>query len=183
MVDAVEQVRKRLLLATSALQTAKVPHAVIGGNAVAAWVATVDAAAVRNTQDVDILIRRSDLPATRAALEAAGFVYRHAASLDLFLDSATASPRSAIHIVFADETVRPNEPAPYPAVTESTDLGGFTVINLDALVRIKLTAFRLKDQVHLQDLIGIGLVDATWLPKLPAVLAERLRTLIDNPNA
>jgi hypothetical protein len=34
---------------------------VAGGNAVAAWVATVDPSAVRNTQDVDILLRRADL--------------------------------------------------------------------------------------------------------------------------
>jgi hypothetical protein len=36
------------------------------------------------------------------------------------------------------------------------------VLALDALVRIKLTAFRDKDRVHLRDLI-----DATWLMRLP----------------
>ena len=44
-----------------------VPYAVAGGNAVAAWVSRVDEAAVRNTQDVDILLRRSDLSAAIAA--------------------------------------------------------------------------------------------------------------------
>ena len=55
MVRAVEKVRERLHRAASALEAAGIPYAVVGGNAVAAWVATVDEAAVRNTQDVDLL--------------------------------------------------------------------------------------------------------------------------------
>ena len=35
--------------------------------------------------DVDILIRRADLSAVKAALEGAGFTYRHSAELDVFL--------------------------------------------------------------------------------------------------
>jgi hypothetical protein len=81
MIRAVEKVRERLLRAARALEEAKVPYAVVGGNAVAAWVARVDEAAVRNTRDVDILLRRPDLAAARQALEAAGFVYRKASSL------------------------------------------------------------------------------------------------------
>jgi hypothetical protein len=182
MVDAVEQVRQRLLRASAALRGAGVPHSVVGGNAVAAWVATIDQAAVRNTQDVDILIRRSDLPAARAALEAAGFHYRRAASLDLFLDTPDASPRQAVHLVYADEIIRPGEPVPSPGVEESTDLGAFRVINLDALVRIKLTAFRDKDRTHLRDLIEVGLVDQSWTSGLPAPLAARLQSLLDTPD-
>ncbi|HEY4262062.1 MAG TPA: hypothetical protein VGM98_17970, partial [Schlesneria sp.] len=56
MVQAVEKVRERLLRTARALDAARVPYAIIGGNAVAAWVATVDEAAVRNTRDVDILL-------------------------------------------------------------------------------------------------------------------------------
>ena len=73
MVRAVEMVRERLLRAAGALESAGVPHAVVGGNAVAAWVARVDEAAVRNTPDVDILIRRNDLDAASVALAAVGF--------------------------------------------------------------------------------------------------------------
>jgi hypothetical protein len=58
MVLAVELVRERLKRATSALEAAQVPYAVIGGNAVAAWVSRVDPEAARNTADVDILIDR-----------------------------------------------------------------------------------------------------------------------------
>src|SRR5881227_2830916 len=104
-VNAVEKVRERLLRATAALEAAKVPYAVAGGNAVALWVSRVDEAAVRNTQDVDILIRRADLPAARAALEKTGFIYRHMAGMDVFLDGPGAKARNAVHIVFAGEKV------------------------------------------------------------------------------
>ena len=72
MVEAVQAVRERALRATAALERAGIPYAMAGGNAVAAWVARVDRAAVRNTQDVDILVRRSDLAAVTTALEGAG---------------------------------------------------------------------------------------------------------------
>jgi hypothetical protein len=182
MENAVEKVRQRLERAAGALNAGGVPYAVAGGNAVAAWVATVDKAAVRNTQDVDILIRRSDLASARAALEAAGFVYRRAAGLDLFLDDATASPRSAVHVIFAGEFVRTGEPAPNPDVTDSRDLGAFTVLDLAALVRVKLTAYRRKHQVHLLDLIGVGLIDQVWTTRLPPVLATRHQQLLDTPD-
>lgn len=182
MVDVVEQVRGRLLRATEALHRAGITHAVIGDCAVAAWVATVDQGAVRNTQDVDILIQRGDLPQARAALESAGFHYRRAASLDLFLDAPDASPHRAVHLVYADEIIKPGEPAPSPGVGEWTDLGSFRVINLDALVRIKLTAFRDKDRTHLRDLIEVGLIDQSWTATLPPELAARLQSLLDTPD-
>lgn len=177
-----EKVRQRLLRAAAALESAGVPYAVAGGNAVALWVSRVEEAAVRNTQDVDILIRRDDLPAARAALEAAGFIYRHAAGMDIFLDGPSAKPRDAVNIVFANEKVRPHEPAANPDVSESEKAEHFRVLTLEAVVRIKLTAFRRKDQVHLIDFIDVGLVDRTWLGRLPPPLAERLKELLDNPE-
>src|SRR5271167_3230426 len=74
MERAVAKVRERLLRATAALNQAGVPYAVVGGNAVASWVATIDEGAVRNTRDIDFLVRRSDLPRITAAMEQAGFV-------------------------------------------------------------------------------------------------------------
>lgn len=182
MVDAVELVRQRLLRAATALKDAGVEYAVAGGNAVAAWVATVDRAAVRNTQDVDVMVRRKSFDDAKTALESAGFVYRRAAGIDLFLDHADASPRDAVHIIFSGEQVRPGEPAPNPDVGESVDMGSFRVLSLEALVRIKLTAFRRKDQVHLLDMLGVGLIDASWMTRLPPPLASRLQELIDSPD-
>ncbi len=182
MVDAVGQVDSRLWRASPALRSAGLAHAFTGDRAVAAWVATVDRAAVRNTQDVDVMIRRGDLNAAKAALEGAGFVYRRAAGLDLFLDSAEASARDAVHVIYAGELVRAGEPSPNPDVSESKEVGSFRVLSLEALVRIKLTAFRRKDQVHLMDLLGVGLIDPSWTTRLGPVLGARLQQLIDTPD-
>ena len=54
---AAEKVKERLRRATLALDAADVPYAVVGGNAVAEWVARIDEEAVRNTRDVDLLVR------------------------------------------------------------------------------------------------------------------------------
>ncbi len=182
MERAVEKVRERLTRAADALEAAGVPYAVAGGNAVAAWVAQVDETAVRNTRDVDILLRRADLPAARAALEAAGFVYRHVAGVDVFLDGPGSKPREGVHVVFAGEKVREHELAANPDVAESEEGPSFRLLTLEALVRIKLTAFRRKDQVHIQDLIDVGLIDQTWPARLPAELAGRLREILDDPH-
>ncbi len=182
MVLAVERVRDRLLRASSALEAAKIPYAVAGGNAVAAWVATVDAAAVRNTQDVDILLRRSDLEAAAAALESAGFIRRNVAGLEIFLDGPDAKARDAVHIVIAGEKVRPDYTAPAPDVSDSVNLGQFHLITLEALVRMKLTSFRDKDRTHLRDLLEIGLIDGAWVGRLGTELGSRLQQLIDSPE-
>jgi hypothetical protein len=182
MVDAVELVRQRLLRAADALKRAGVDYAVVGGNAIAAWVATIDRAAVRNTQDVDIMIRRSEYGSAKAALESAGFFHRRAARLDLFLDGPNASPREAVHLIFANEMVREGEPAANPDVTHAQTMGAFRVLDLESLVRIKLTAFRDKDRTHLRDLIGVGLIDQTWTSRLPAALADRLQSILDTPE-
>ena len=182
MHNAVEKVRLRLLRAASALTQSSVPYAVAGGNAVAAWGSRVDEAAVRNTQDVDIILRRDDLPAARQALEAAGFVYRHVANIDMFLDGPEAKAREAVHIVFAAEKVRADYPSAAPDVSESEDAESFRLLSLDALVRMKLTLYRDKDRVHLRDLMGVGLVDATWLERVPGALRPRLQELLDNPE-
>lgn len=182
MANAVEKVRQRLLRAAGALDAARVPYAVADGNAVVLWVSRVDEAAARNTQDVDILLRRDDLEAAMRAMEGAGFVHRKSAGMELFLDGADAKARDAVHIIFANEKVRPNEPAANPDVTESEAGEFFRVLSLEALVRIKLTAFRDKDRVHIRDLIGVGLVDADWVKRLPGELGLRLQLLLDTPE-
>lgn len=182
MSNAIEKVRRRLLRAARALDQAGVPYAVAGGNAVAAWVSRVDEAAVRNTQDVDILLRRADLPAAAKALTGNGFVFRHVAGRDMFLDGPEAKARDAVHIVFAAEKVRPDYTAPAPDVSESEETETFRLLSLDALVRMKLTSFRDKDRVHLRDLMDVGLVDDGWLERIPAALRARLQELLDNPE-
>jgi hypothetical protein len=182
MVMAVERVRDRLRRATAALEAAGVPYAVVGGNAVAAWVATIDPAAVRNTQDVDILFRRADLDAAEQALAGAGFIRRHAAGIDMFIDGQGGRFRDAVRIVIANEKIRPEYAAPAPDVAQAIKPQDFRVIELEELVRMKLTSYRDKDKTHLRDMLDVGLIDSTWVARLPAELANRLQLLIDSPE-
>ena len=180
MIAAVDAVRERASRIATALERAGIKHAVIGGNAIAAWVARVDVEAVRNTKDVDVLVRREDFDRVIEAAQSVGFVYQNVAGVDLFLDGPNGSVRSAIHIVFAREKVRDDYLLPAPDVTESEAGPEFTVAALDALVRMKLTSFRLKDRVHLLDLLDVGLVDESWCDRFPPELGTRLRELIES---
>src|SRR6266446_7475573 len=103
MERAVAKVRERLLRATAALNQVGVPYAVVGGNAVASWVATVDEGAVRNTRDIDLLVRRSDLPAVTTALERAGFVRDELLDVVMFRDGPGGKPSEAVHLLFSGE--------------------------------------------------------------------------------
>src|SRR5206468_7384205 len=118
----------------------------------------------------------------RAALAKAGFIHRHAKGIDMFLDGPTAKARDSVHIVFAAEKVKPDSLLPAPDVTDSEVTETFRLVSLDALVRMKLTAFRDKDRTHLRDLIEVGLLDATWVNRLPPPLAARLQELLENPE-
>ena len=182
MAQAVELVRQRLQRAAAALEAASIPYAVIGGNAIGEWVGRADRAAVRNTQDVDMLIRRSDLDAAKVAMESAGFIYRHSSAIDMFLDGPGAKARDAVHIIFANEKVRKEYDEPAPDVTDSEAAENFRVISLPAILKMKLTSFRDKDRTHVRDLIDVGLVDQTWTSRLPEKLAARLQQILDTPD-
>jgi hypothetical protein len=182
VVQAVDEVRHRLLRATRALAQAGVDYAVIGGNAVAIWVGSVDKAAVRFTQDVDILLRRNDLVPAQAALTAAGFHYSETLDVHMFLDSPDANSRQAVRVLFANEKVQQEYLLPTPDLSEAEAAEEYRVLNLEALVRMKLTSFLRKDQVHVLDMIGVGLIDASWPARFPPALAGRLQELLDDPN-
>ena len=100
----------------------------------------------------------------------------------MFLDGPESKARDAVHVLFAGEKVRPEYLMPAPDVSEVEDVQRHRTLRLDALVRMKLTAFRDKDRMHLRDLIDVDLVDESWCGRLPPELATRLKDLIDNPN-
>ncbi len=182
MERAVEKVQERLERTAATLENSGIPYAITGEQAVRAWVAQADEAAVRTTRDVDILLRRADWPAAIEAMQAAGFVYRHAKSIDMFLDGPGAKARDAVHVLFAGEKVRPDDPVPAPDVSESENIQRHRTLKLDALVRMKLTSFRDKDRMHLRDMLDVELVDPSWCQRLPPELAARLQELLDNPE-
>ena len=158
------------------------PYAVIGGNAVMAWVEQADEAAVRFTQDVDLVLRREDLGRATEALAEAGFLHRHAAGIDMFLDGPGAKARDAVHVIFSGEKVRAEYATAVPDTSESVSFNSFRVLSLEALVRMKLTSYRYKDRMHLRDMLDVGLIDHTWPTRYPPELAERLQHLIDTPD-
>ena len=179
---AVEKVRERLLRATGALEKAGIAYAVAGGNAVAAWVSRVDEGAVRFTKDVDIVLRRVDLPAAITAMQNAGFQCVQSFGVDMFIDGPSCKASDAVHILFAGEKVREDYAAPVADVDESERGDTFQVLQLESLVRMKLTSFRDRDRTHLRDMISVGLIDATWPARFTPALGQRLQELLDNPE-
>jgi hypothetical protein len=169
----------RLNRITNALFKMGVPYALVGGQAVIVWMATKDPAGVRTTKGVDILIDRHDLPyATRAALSV-GLEYLEVHGVGMFLQPSHPDARHGVCLVWADEKVRAGDPLPTPTIDERQELEpGKSVVTLAGLVRMKLTANRDKDRVHLRDMIDVGLIDRSMLAGLPAVLAERLDALL-----
>ena len=182
MERAVEKVQERLERTAAILEQAGILYAIIGGNAVRAWVAQADEAAVRTTRDVDILLRRADFPRAVEAMERAGFIYRHVKSIDMFLDGPGSKARDAVHVLFANEKVRPEDPVPTPDVAEAVDIQTHRILQLEALVRMKLTSFRDKDRMHLRDMLDVELIDESWVARLPIELAPRLQAILDDPN-
>ncbi len=180
--ESMDRVELRLRKVISILEATSIPFAIVGGNAVRIWVAQVDPGAVRATNDVDILIRPENLEQLRQVMAANGYHYRKAAGLDMFLEGKDDSVRFAIHIVLANRWVRQDDFEPNPDVEPIEYGDGIRVLPLERLVRMKLNSFRLKDRVHLLDMIAVGLLDEASITKFPKPLSDRLRSLLDNPE-
>jgi len=182
MYRAVELVKQRLDRTCIAFRNANVPYAVIGGNAVAAWVATIDDGAVRNTRDVDILLREQDLDLATIALASAGFVRDSVVNVIVFLDGPNGKPSQGIHVLLAERKVREEYATSIPRIDQAVDIEGRSIIELVALVEMKLNSFRDKDRTHLRDMIQIGLIDSTWPVRFAKNLGDRLQELLDDPE-
>ena len=182
MFRAVELVQERLNRACGALRQANVPYAVIGGNAVAAWVATIDDGAVRNTRDVDLLLAEEDLPQATEALQAVGFVRTKVMEVIVFLDGPEGKPSQGLHILLAGRKVKPEYASPTPSIDQSVEINEKLIVELESLVEMKLNSYRRKDQTHLLDMIHVGLIDATWPDRFPPQLGQRLQILFDDPD-
>ena len=158
-----------------ALTEARIPYRVVGGLAVLFHVQARDPMAARLTRDVDLAIDRADLARIVEAVRAVGLVHRHVAGVDMLMDAAEPSARSAVHLVFVREKVRPEylEAVPdfsAPVVSEE----GLLVAPVVDLVRMKLTSFRLRDKTHLADMDAVGLITVEIEAQLPEALRKRL---------
>src|SRR5205807_250639 len=119
------------------------------------------------------------LPVLTAALEQAGFVYDELLDVVMYRDGPEGKASEAVHLIFEGEKTRPDHLMPAPVIQTVKDASNFGVLTLESLVMMKLMSNRDKDRTHLRDMIGVGLIDASWLPKLPPQLAERLKQILD----
>jgi hypothetical protein len=164
---------------SSALATAGISCRIVGGLAVFLHVDEVDPIAARLTRDVDVAIARADIDRIRAVVEPLGFRFRHVAGVDMFVDANYPRAVSAIHVVFAGEKVRPEYLEPVPASDPVTARNGILIAPVADLVHMKLTSFRLKDKVHIQDMDSVGLITA----EIEAGLSEPLRARLAEVRA
>jgi len=171
-VDQLLDVTKRF---AAALDQTGLPYRVVGGLSVFLHVDAIDPLKARLTRDVDVAIDRHHLEAIRAAVEPHGFKYRHVAGVDMFLNATDPRPRSAVHVLFVNEKVRPDDLSAVPASEPVRTAEGILIAPVADLVRMKLTSFRLKDKVHIQDLDSVGLITPEIESALPAPLQARLK--------
>jgi hypothetical protein len=156
----------------AALTKAGIEYRIVGGMAVYLHVSEQGHDAGRFTKDVDIAVNRRDIQRISEAAEGFGFRYRHVAGVDMLVDAREPKARSAVHLVFTLEKVRPDylEPVPDfagPVVAKQ----GLLIAPVTDLVRMKLTSLRLKDKVHIIDMDGVGLIT----PEIETSLSEPLR--------
>lgn len=180
---AVEKVHERLLRTARALEQSKVPYVVIGGNAVAIWVASKDDGAVRNTKDVDILLNRDELALAADAMSAAGFEMTEVNGVTVFLEREDPMPSRGVHVVFANEKIKPSDPYPAPPVKAGMrSPEGVDAIDLRELLVLKLLAFRDIDRVHIRDMLHVGVLTPQVIDQVPADLRPRLDEILANPE-
>ena len=177
-VDQILDVAKRF---GTVLEEAGLGYRVVGGLAVFIHVDQVDPLASRLTRDVDVAIRRSDLTKIREALEPHGFRYRHVAGIDMFVHAPTPKARSAVHLLFIGERVRTSDLATIPGSEPVRSSEGILLAPVADLVWMKLTSFRLKDKVHIQDMDSVGLITPEIEQSLPDALRERLHEVRATP--
>ena len=171
----VEQLFKTLQRFTNAMTKAGIEYRLVGGFAVYLRVNDRDPAAARLTRDIDVAVDRGDLDRICQAVEPFGFRYRHAGGVDMVLDAARPTAKSAVHLLFVREKVRPDYPTSVPGFSDTQPTSeGFLAASVADLVTMKLTSFRLKDQVHIQDMDSVELITTEIEEQLSDTLRERL---------
>jgi len=172
----VEQLLETVRRLAQAFARAGIEYRVIGGVAVFLHVHDRDAGVARLTRDVDIAVERGQLQVIVEAVRPFGLVYRRAAGVDMLLDAREPKARSAVHLVFVREKVRAEYVEPVPDFSPPvTTAEGVLLAPVADLVRMKLTSYRLKDRVHIQDLDAVGLITPEVEAQLPEVLRARLQ--------
>jgi len=162
------------------LEQAGVPHELVGGLAVFLHVENADSTHSSLTRDIDIMIRRDDLPRVVAIAEGHGFRFRHSAEIDMLLYGESTSARDAVHLLYAGEKVKATQLESHPDIRPvQAGLHGqdFRVIPVIDLVRMKLSSYRDKDRVHVRGMDAAGLITSEVERGLSDELLARLRNV------
>jgi hypothetical protein len=170
----VENLFEKMRRVHAALSPAGIPYRIIGGMGVFLQVSEKNPDNARLTRDVDVAVLRADLERIKKAAEAGGFRYRHAAGVDMLVDASSPRAGAAVHLVFAGEKVRPEYAEPIPFSEPTPTAEGILIASVADLLLMKLTSFRLKDKVHVQDMDAVGLITPEIEGGLPEVLRGRL---------
>ena len=160
------------------LEQAGVPHELVGGLAVFLHVENADSTHSSLTRDIDVMIRRDDMPNVIAVAERHGFRFRHSAGLDMLLYGDTISARNAIHLLFTGEKVKETQLEAHPGIRPVRAVmhgQQFLVIPVVDLLRMKLSSFRDKDRVHVRGMDAAGLLTWEGECELSEELRSRLR--------
>lgn len=174
----VEQLFKLASLVERAFASASLDYRVVGGLATYLYVEEFEPEAGRLTRDIDILVRREDLAAIAKAVEPFGLQFRHVAGVDMLVQVSEPSVRRAVHLIFSGEKVREEYPEATPAIGRLERLHGVRLVPLADLIRMKLSSFRLKDQMHLKDLEEAGLITTEIQESLSPIHRERLAVVL-----
>ena len=181
MFEAIERVRQRQSQIVESLARSRVAYALSGSNATFEWVASVEEAAVRQYRNVEFIIRRESLPNATHGLSKIGLIAEERENDVLFRLYPEQRERWTDRALFAGQMMSGSG-------SHIPDLGNVSLVNntcllpLHTLVEFQLSRWELDDKVDLRDLLDVGLLDDSWLLRLPSPLAERLQELLDDPD-
>ena len=73
-----------------------------------------------------------------------GFHDRNLAGIDCLIDGPSGGTKDAVHLLFAGEKVRPSHTCPAADVSDAVAADDYSVLGLEALVKMKLNLLFLK---------------------------------------
>ena len=170
-----DQLFGRIKRLHAALDSAGIEYRVVGGLAVFFQVSLRRPGRGRSTEDVDIAVDRKELQRIASAAEKFGFRYRHVAGIDMLVDAKKPRASTAVRLVFIKEKVRAEYLEVVPGFSEPTRTEeGILLAPVADLLKMKLTSFQMKDQLHIKDLDGARLITLEVESGLPVLLQNRL---------
>ena len=152
-----------------ALTAEQIPYEVIGGLAVLIHVEEVSPELSSLTRDVDLMIHRQDLDRIKDVAAQSGFAFRHAAGVDMLIYGDAG--RVCLHARTPTPSITPQR--------KSIHGKDVMVIPVADLLVMKLTSFRLKDQVHIKTMDAAGLLTPDVETSLTPELSARLKQVRD----